>query len=74
MVEFENQLRAIVLNLEEDNVGVVLLGPSNHEIAKIVKSCIFHRLSAEERLGSPEFRNAEPGNLGMLNLEMYVDI
>ena len=28
LVEFENQLRAIVLNLEEDNVGVVLLGPS----------------------------------------------
>ena len=28
LVEFENQLKAIVLNLEEDNVGVVLLGPS----------------------------------------------
>ena len=28
LIEFENGLRAIVLNLEEDNVGVVLLGPS----------------------------------------------
>ena len=28
LVEFENGLTAIVLNLEEDNVGVVLLGPS----------------------------------------------
>lgn len=29
LVEFENGLEGIVLNLEEDNVGVVLLGPSN---------------------------------------------
>jgi F-type H+-transporting ATPase subunit alpha len=28
LVEFENGLEAIVLNLEEDNVGVVLLGPT----------------------------------------------
>ncbi len=28
LVEFANGLRGIVLNLEEDNVGVVLLGPS----------------------------------------------
>ena len=28
MVEFENYVKGIVLNLEEDNVGVVLLGPS----------------------------------------------
>jgi F0F1-type ATP synthase alpha subunit len=28
LVEFENGLETIVLNLEEDNVGVVLLGPS----------------------------------------------
>jgi F-type H+-transporting ATPase subunit alpha len=28
LVEFENGLQGIVLNLEEDNVGVVLLGPS----------------------------------------------
>jgi len=28
LVQFENGLEAIVLNLEEDNVGVVLLGPS----------------------------------------------
>ncbi len=28
MVEFENGMKGIVLNLEEDNVGVVLLGPS----------------------------------------------
>ena len=28
LVEFETGLEAIVLNLEEDNVGVVLLGPS----------------------------------------------
>ncbi len=29
LVEFENGVQAIVLNLEEDNVGVVLLGASN---------------------------------------------
>lgn len=29
LVEFENGVQAIVLNLEEDNVGVVLLGPSD---------------------------------------------
>lgn len=28
LVEFENGLEGIVLNLEEDNVGIVLLGPS----------------------------------------------
>ena len=28
LIEFENQVRGVVLNLEEDNVGVVLLGPS----------------------------------------------
>jgi F-type H+-transporting ATPase subunit alpha len=28
LVEFENGVKGIVLNLEEDNVGVVLLGPS----------------------------------------------
>src|SRR5690606_4540799 len=28
LVEFDNGLEGIVLNLEEDNVGVVLLGPS----------------------------------------------
>ena len=30
LVEFEDGLQAIVLNLEEDNVGVVLLGKSNN--------------------------------------------
>lgn len=29
LIEFENGLNAIVLNLEEDNVGAVLLGSSN---------------------------------------------
>lgn len=29
LIEFENGLKAIVLNLEEDNVGAVLLGSSN---------------------------------------------
>ena len=28
LIEFENGINAIVLNLEEDNVGAVLLGPS----------------------------------------------
>lgn len=30
LVEFETGIRAVVLNLEEDNVGVVLMGPSDH--------------------------------------------
>lgn len=29
LIEFDSGVRGIVLNLEEDNVGVVLLGPSN---------------------------------------------
>jgi F-type H+-transporting ATPase subunit alpha len=29
LIEFENGLRGIVLNLEEDNVGAVLLGSAN---------------------------------------------
>ena len=29
LIEFENGLKGIVLNLEEDNVGAVLLGGSN---------------------------------------------
>src|SRR6185503_19101013 len=29
LIEFETGLRGIVLNLEEDNVGAVLLGPSS---------------------------------------------
>lgn len=29
LIEFEDGLKAIVMNLEEDNVGAVLLGPSN---------------------------------------------
>ena len=33
LIEFETGVQAIVLNLEEDNVGVVLLGPSK-EIKK----------------------------------------
>ena len=28
LIEFDNGVRGIVLNLEEDNVGAVLLGPS----------------------------------------------
>jgi F-type H+-transporting ATPase subunit alpha len=30
LVEFENGVRAVALNLEEDNVGVVLMGESTH--------------------------------------------
>ncbi|RME93745.1 MAG: F0F1 ATP synthase subunit alpha [Bacteroidetes bacterium] len=30
LVEFETGVQAVVLNLEEDNVGVVLMGPSDH--------------------------------------------
>ena len=30
LIEFDNGLQGIVLNLEEDNVGAVLLGASNH--------------------------------------------
>lgn len=29
LLEFDNGLKAVVMNLEEDNVGAVLLGPSN---------------------------------------------
>src|SRR5437667_12682975 len=39
LVEFENGVRAIALNLEEDNVGVDLMG-ENEEIQEVYK---FHR-------------------------------
>mgnify|MGYP003623918831 CR=1 FL=1 len=29
LLEFDNGIRAVVMNLEEDNVGAVLLGPSD---------------------------------------------
>jgi F-type H+-transporting ATPase subunit alpha len=29
LLEFENGVKAVVMNLEEDNVGVVLLGPTD---------------------------------------------
>ena len=29
LLEFENQMKAVVMNLEEDNVGAVLLGPTD---------------------------------------------
>ncbi len=40
LVEFENGVQAIVLNLEEDNVGVVLMGESNEikEGAKVKRT------------------------------------
>ncbi len=36
LVEFENGVKAIALNLEEDNVGVVLLGES-WKLKKVLK-------------------------------------
>ena len=40
LVEFENGVRAIALNLEEDNVGVVLMGESGNikEGAKVKRT------------------------------------
>ena len=29
LIEFENGVKAIIMNLEEDNVGAVLLGPTD---------------------------------------------
>ena len=40
LVEFENGTMGVVLNLEEDNVGVVLLGPTEGMPASLpVKEC-----------------------------------
>jgi F-type H+-transporting ATPase subunit alpha len=39
MIEFDGGMKGIVMNLEEDNVGVVLLGPSN----KIREGCEVRR-------------------------------
>ena len=30
LLEFESGIKAVVMNLEEDNVGAVLLGPTDH--------------------------------------------
>ena len=40
MIEFDGGMKGIVMNLEEDNVGVVLLGPSN----EIKEGCSVKRL------------------------------
>ena len=39
LLEFENGIRAVVMNLEEDNVGAVLLGPTD----QIKEGMIVHR-------------------------------
>ncbi len=36
LIEFQNGLRAIVMNLEEDNVGAVLLGESKEASKKVI--------------------------------------
>ncbi|MCR5456342.1 MAG: F0F1 ATP synthase subunit alpha [Bacteroidales bacterium] len=40
MIEFENGVKGIVLNLEEDNIGAVLLGPSDdiHEGSQVKRT------------------------------------
>ena len=37
LLEFENGIMAIVMNLEEDNVGAVLLGPTDQ-----IKDCLLY--------------------------------
>ena len=39
LIEFDNGIRAIVMNLEEDNVGAILLGPTD----QIKEDMIVHR-------------------------------
>ena len=51
MIEFENGMKGIVLNLEEDNVGVVLLGPSE-KIKEGDKARRLHRI-ASVMVGEP---------------------
>ena len=45
LLEFDNGIKAIVMNLEEDNVGAVLLGPTDRiKEGFIVKTYQAHRL------------------------------
>ena len=52
LVEFEGGLQAIVLNLEEDNVGAVLLGPS-----KGIKEGDFVSIVGQSGSGKSTFLN-----------------
>jgi F-type H+-transporting ATPase subunit alpha len=40
LVEFENGVKAIALNLEEDNVGVVLMGEYSGIFAKAIRCVV----------------------------------
>ena len=39
LIEFDNGIRAIVMNLEEDNVGAILLGPTD-QIKEDMNRCL----------------------------------
>lgn len=80
LLEFENGMKAIVMNLEEDNVGAVLLGPTNRikqgytvkrtkHVASIrVSECMLGRVI--NPLGEPLDGNGEfKGNMTEMPLE-----
>ena len=62
LVEFSNGIEGIVLNLEEDNVGVVLLGASN-EIKE--GDTVWHRIGDVGRFDS-DGANRAPNARGSL--------
>lgn len=50
LLEFENGIRAVVMNLEEDNVGAVLLGPTDQiREGDTVKRTRRHRVDQRQR-------------------------
>lgn len=50
LLEFENGIRAVVMNLEEDNVGAVLLGPTDRiKEGDTVKRTRRHRVDQRQR-------------------------
>src|SRR5215510_11986376 len=54
LVEFENGVRAIALNLEEDNVGVVLMGETGkiEEGSKVIRTCHISSIKVGEGMVS----------------------
>ena len=75
LLEFDNGIKAIVMNLEEDNVGAVLLGPTDHikegMIVKRTKRIASIKVG-ESMLGRVIDPTGEPlDGQGMIGGELY---
>ncbi len=63
LLEFENGEKAVVMNLEEDNVGAVLLGSSSDieegdTVKRTGKNCFYQSGDGDARTGNQPFGRA----------------